>query len=122
MKQFLACLLVFTLACSSIWAQQQPDQKHIESIKKKVAKCIDNQRVVVIETYDGRRLQGVIGEAGPDDFVLSFKLQNTTLGYSDVKKIKWHSEMSKQGKAILAAAILTGGLFALVIAVGGMRD
>jgi hypothetical protein len=121
MKQFLACLLVFALTCCSVCAEQ-PDQKHIESIKKKVANCIDNQRAVAIETYDGRHLQGSIGEAGTDSFVLSFKLQNTTLAYSDVKKIKWHSELSRQSKGLIAAAIITGGIFALVILIGGTRD
>jgi hypothetical protein len=85
MKQFLACLLTFMLACPGLWAQKQPDEKHTQSIKKKVANCIDNQRAVAIETYDGRHLQGSIGEAGTDSFVLSFKLQNTTLAYSDVR-------------------------------------
>ena len=122
MKQFLTCLLTFTLACPGLWAQKKPDQKHIESIKKKVANCIDNQRVVAIETYDGRHLQGSIGEAGADSFVLSFKVQNTTLAYSDVKKIKWHSELSRQAKGLIAAAIITGGIFALVILIGGTSD
>jgi len=122
MKQFLVCLLVFTLASPSLWAQQQPNQKHIESIKKKVAKCIDNQRAVAIETYDGRHLQGAIGEAGTDNFKLSFQQQNTTLAYSDVKKIKWHSEFSKQGKGVLATAIVIGGLLVLVFAVASARD
>jgi len=122
MKQFLAYVLIFTLTCPSLWAQQQPSQKHIESIKKKVAKCIDKQRAVSIETYDGRHLQGAIGEANPDGFVLSFEQQKTTLAYGDVKKIKWHSELSKQGKGVLATAIVLGGLLALVIAVAGARD
>ena len=122
MKRFLAYLLAFALACPSVWGQQQPNEKHVESIKKKVANCVDNQRTVSIQTYDGRHLQGMIGEAGPDSFVLTFRQQETTLAYSEVKKIKWHSELSRQGKALLVTAIVTGGLFALVIAVASARD
>jgi len=122
MKQLLACMLVLTLTCPSLCAQKQPNQKHIESMKKRVAKCVDDQRTVAIETYDGRHLQGAIGEARPDDFVLSFGQQTTTLAYSDVKKIKWHSEMSRQGKGLVAAAVLTGGLLAVVLLVATARD
>jgi len=55
-SRFLACLLILTLACPSFWASPGPDQKHIDAMRKKVADCIDKQRRVVIETYDGRRL------------------------------------------------------------------
>ena len=122
MKRMLACVLVFALVCPAISAQQQPSQKHIDSIKKKVANAVDNQRTVAIQTYDGRRLQGAIGEAGPDSFVLSFQQQDTTLTYSDVKKIKWHSELSRQGKGVVAAIVITGGLLALVLLVATARD
>ncbi|HWZ96679.1 MAG TPA: hypothetical protein VN025_02870 [Candidatus Dormibacteraeota bacterium] len=122
MKKFLVSLLILSFTCPQIGAQQQPDQKHIESIKKRVADSVDKQRSVVIETYDHRRLQGSISEAGPDSFVLNYQVQATTLEYSDVKKIKWHSQLSRQSKSLVVAAIVTGGLFALIILVGAARD
>lgn len=87
MKKALACLLAFLLAASPTWASSGSNQKHIETIRKKVARCVDAQRRVVVESYDNRRLQGVISEAGGDDFVLIFAGRATTLTYADVRKI-----------------------------------
>ena len=121
MKHVMICLLMVALTSSQMWAAPSPDQAHIDSMKKKVADCVDHQRRVVIETYDNRRLQGFITEARADDFVVSFAGQSTTLFYRDVKKIKWHSAAWKQAKAVAAAAAITAAIFGLVVLLGGLR-
>jgi hypothetical protein len=121
MKNAMIGLLVVMLAISPAWADSGPDQKHIESIRKKVAHCVDAQRRVVLETYDGRRLQGYISEAQADDFTLAYGGQTTTLTYQDVKKIKWQSAVSKQVKVIVGTAAIVGALYGLVVLFGGLR-
>jgi len=122
MKRLLICLLVLTLASATAWADPGPDQKHIDSIKKKVAQAVDHHRLVVIATFDNRRLQGFVSEAAPDHFILSYDSQPHPLSYADVKKIRWQSALSKQGKALIGAVIVTGVLFGMVAALGGLRD
>jgi hypothetical protein len=122
MKKILVCLLTFALTSSPLWAEDGPDQKHIDSIKKKVADCVDRQKRVVVETYDHTRRQGVISEAGTDDFVLNYAGQATTISYRDVKKIHWPSPVMKQVKIMAGAAIFAGVLFGFVVLIGGTKD
>jgi hypothetical protein len=121
MKKALACLLVFALAASPTWASSGPDQQHIEAIRKRVAHSVDAQRRVVVETYDNRRLQGVISEARSDDFVLVCSGRATTLSYPDVRKIRWQSRAWGQAKALAVAAGVTVAIFGLVVLLGGTR-
>jgi hypothetical protein len=121
MKKVLICLLISVLASPRTWADPSPDQEHIESIKKKVAKCVDQQKRVVVETYDSRRLQGFISEAGPDDFVLSHAGRTTTLSYRDVRRISWPSPVWKQVKVMAGAAAIVGVIVGLVALAGGFR-
>ena len=121
MKKALACLLAFLVAASPTWASSGPDQKHIETIRKKVARCVDAERRVVVVTCDNRRLQGVISEAGGDDFVLVFGGRATTLSYPNVRKISWPSPAWKPAKAFAAAAGVTAGIFGLVVLLGGLK-
>jgi len=60
MKKLLSCLLMLALTCPLLNAQNAPDVRHVEKIKKQIASSVDNQRRVAIETYDGRRLQGSV--------------------------------------------------------------
>jgi len=101
MKKALTCLLVLALTPIPTWASPGADQAHIEVIKKTVAHCVDHQRRVVVETYDKRRLQGVISEARTDDFVLIDAGRATTLSYKDIRKIKWQSPglETRQGRS-----------------------
>jgi len=71
MKKVLIFLLVIGLTSSQGWASPAPDPKHIPSVKKKIADCVDHQRRLVVETYDNRRLPGFVTKAGTDSFVLS---------------------------------------------------
>jgi 3-keto-L-gulonate-6-phosphate decarboxylase len=121
MKKQIASLLILLLMASPLYASPQSGQKHIETIKKKVASCLEDSRHIVIETYDDRKLQGSIREAGPDSFVLSFQATSTTLNYADVKKIKWKSPMAKEVKAVIGAVAITGGLLLAVALLGGLR-
>jgi hypothetical protein len=114
MNRILACLLVFTLACPKLWADPGPDQKHTDAIKKRAAECVEKQRRVVVETFDGRRLQGAISEAEADSFVVSFGSRSTTLAYTDVMKIKWQSEISRQVKIGVGAATVALSLYLVV--------
>jgi len=84
--------------------------------------CVDHHRVVVVETYDNRRLQGGVSEAGADLFVLRFSGQATTLSYADVKKIKWRSPVTKQVKLIPGATAIVGVIVGLVALAGGLRE
>jgi hypothetical protein len=56
MTRGIVGLLVLALASTPNWADPGPDQKHIESIKKRVAGSVEKQRRIVVETYDARRL------------------------------------------------------------------
>ena len=82
---------------------------------------MDKQRRVVVETYDGRYLQGSVSEAGADDFVRSYGGRVTTLSYADVKKIKWESPVVKQVKLIVPAIVITGAIFGLVVLIGRLK-
>lgn len=121
MKKILACLLTFALTSSPLWADDGPDHKHIDSIKKKVAECVDRQRRVVVETYDNTRRQGVISEAGTDAFVLNYAGQATTISYRDVKKIHWPSPVMRQVKVLAGAAAIAGAIFGFVVLIGGTK-
>jgi len=121
MKKALTCLLVLALTPIPTWASPGADQAHIEVIKKTVAHCVDHQRRVVVETYDKRRLQGVISEARTDDFVLIDAGRATTLSYKDIRKIKWQSPLWKHAKAVAAAAGITAAIFGLVVLLGGLK-
>ena len=119
MKNMIARLLVVALTCCQAWADSGPDQAHALAVKKNVAHCLDHQRRVVLETYDNRRLQGVISEAGADDFVVSYAGQATTLLYRDVRKIKSQSPAGRQAKLMVAEVVIgaavIGTLYALVV-------
>lgn len=121
MKKVLMWLLIFTLTSCLIWADPGPDQPHIEAVKKKVAECVDHHRRVVVETYDNRRLQGFITEAGPSDFVLSYAGRVTHLSYVDVRKIRWPSPVWNQVKVGLAVAAVVGVIVCGVVLLGGMK-
>lgn len=121
MKKALTCLLVFALATTPTWANPGPNQAPIEVTRKKVAHCVDHQRRVVVETYDNRRLQGVISEARTDDFVLIYAGRATTLCYADIRNIKWQSPLWKHAKAVAAAAGITAAIFGLVVLLGGLK-
>jgi hypothetical protein len=122
MRKAAIFLLLFALASTQGWADSGPGQTHAESIRKKVVKCLDQHRRVIIETYDGTRFQGAISEAGSDDFVLSFAGRTTTLSYRDVKKITWPSSLGKQVKIAVAAALIVGTLVGVVTLIRGLHN
>ena len=126
MKRSLVCLLVFALTGSRLSASPAPDQQHrhqqhIEAVRKKVARCVDRHRRVTVETFDGRRLQGAVSEAGTDDFVLVYGVRATTVSYGEVKKIKWPSPVWRQAEAVAIAAGVTAAIFGLVVLLGGLK-
>jgi hypothetical protein len=121
MKKVLITLLIFAIATAQIWASPDPNPTHIESIKRKVADCINHQRRVVVETYDNRQMLGFISEANADDFVLSYGGKPTTLDYREVKKIKWPSPIRQQIEVFAGAAAIAGALYGLVALFGGLR-
>jgi hypothetical protein len=121
MRKLLVCLLIFALACPPLWAGDDPNQKQIAKIKKKVAACLEHGRMVTIETYDDRLLRGSITEAGADTFVLAYSGRPTSLKYEEVRKIKWLSEVSKQVKVAVGAAAVVGGLVLFLILLGGLK-
>ena len=121
MNKAMSFLVIFAITSSSLWANPGPNQGQIEVIRKKVAQCVDHQRRVVVETYDSRRLQGVISEARTDDFVLIYAGRVATLSYADIRKIKWQSPVWKHAKAVAAAAGITAAIFGLVVLLGGLK-
>jgi hypothetical protein len=121
MKKYLAALLAFALMGSQVAAAQGPEQKHIEAVKKKVAACLENSRHVSIETYDDRKLQGSISEAGPDTFVLNYHSTSTVLNYSDVRKIKWPSPANKTLQTVIIVGGVCGALLLGVVLLGGLK-
>lgn len=121
MKKAIIALLLFALASTQTWADPGLDPNHAESIRKKVVKCVDHHRRVVIESYDGTRFQGVVSEAGSDDFVLSYAGRATTLSYQDVRRIRWQSPVWKQVKVGIATVVIVGALVGLVALFGGFR-
>jgi hypothetical protein len=121
MKKILSCLLIFMFTASPVWASPDPGQKHIESVRKKVAACVNHHRRVVVETYDNRRLLGIVSEAGTDDFVLNYADRATTLSYREVRKIRWPSPVWKQVELVAGAAAIVGALYGLVVLFGGLR-
>lgn len=120
MRKALACWLTFALSVSPTWGSSGSDHR-VETIRKKIAHSLDVQRRVVVEMHDGRRLQGVIGEAGADDFMLVYAGRATTLSYHDVKRIRWQSPVWKHAKNVAAAAGVTIAIFGLVVLLGGLK-
>ncbi|HEV3038208.1 MAG TPA: hypothetical protein VHA33_10570 [Candidatus Angelobacter sp.] len=112
MKRVIALVLILGLACPALYAAPGPDQKHVDKIKKKVSTCVEKGSRVSLETYDDRKLQGTISEAGEDNFVLTNEGRSTTLGYAEIKKIK--SPMDRRTKGAIVTAIVLGGLLGLV--------
>jgi hypothetical protein len=122
MKKRIIFLLLFSLTSSQIWADPIPGPTHSESIRKKVVKCLDQHKRVVIETYEGTRFQGVVSESGKDDFVLSYAGRGITLSYQDVRRISWQSPLWKQVKVALGTVAIVGALVGLVALFGGFHD
>jgi hypothetical protein len=114
MNRILACLLIFTLVYPRLWADSGPDQNHTDTIRKKAAECVEKQRRVAVEMFDGRRLQGAISEAGQDTFVVSFGSRSTTLVYTDVKKIEWQSPISSRVEVGIISAAIVSSLILIV--------
>jgi len=111
MNRMVALILVLAIGCSSCFASG-PDQKHIAKIKKQVSSYMDRGARVVLDTYDQRKLQGSINEAGPESFALYQDGQSTTLKYADVKKIK--APMDRRTKQEITMAIFLTGFFGLI--------
>jgi hypothetical protein len=122
MKRAIVYLLLFAFASAQLWADPGPDQSHADSIRKKVVKCLDQHKRIVIETNDGRRIQGVVSEAGSDDFILSYAGRSTTLSYRDVRKISWQSSAWKQVQVAVAAVVIVGALVGLVTLIRGLHN
>ncbi len=122
MKKAITYLLLFALASAQLWADPGPTQAHAESVKKKIVKCLDQHRLVVIETYDGTRSQGVVSEAGKDDFVLAYAGRATTLSYQDVKKISWQTPRWNQVRIALATVVIAGAVIGIVTLIRGLHN
>src|ERR1035438_1340113 len=115
MKRLVSCLLVFTLTCPALWSDPVPNQKHIDRIQKKISESITQHRIVVIDTYDHRRLQGLVSEAQSDGFVLAIQGTSTTLKYAEVEKVGSASRVvSRVGKAAIIGT-LAGVAFIVVL-------
>lgn len=121
MKKVFSWLLISALMVSQAWADSGPDQGRVETMKKKIAQCVDQHRRVAIETYDNRRLQGYISEAGTTDFVLICASQSTTLTYANVKKIRWPSPVWRQVKVVAGAGAILAAIFGMVVLLGGLK-
>jgi len=112
MKTAVAVVLMFVLVGQSLWAGV-PDQKHEAKIRKRVSQYLEDGRRVSVETYDDRKLAGVISQAAPDDFVLINAGRLVTLRYGEVRKIK--APMDPQKRSIIATMAVLGGLFGTLL-------
>jgi hypothetical protein len=121
MKELVSCLLVFTLMCPALWSDPVPNQKHIDHIQKKISESITQHRIVVIDTYDHRRLQGLVSEADADGFVLAIQGTSTTLKYAQVEKVGWSprvvSTVGNAAKFGIVAGVVTIAVLLLVIGI-----
>jgi len=121
MKKLVSCLLVVALTCPALRAAPGPDEKHIDSIHKRIAESITHHRIVVIDTYDHRRLQGSVSEAQADGFVLANQGRSTTLMYVQVERVTWSTRFPREVTATIVAAAVAGLLYELVRLLGGLR-
>lgn len=87
MKKLLASLLSLALLSLPLYAAP-PDQKHIDSIRKKVHHCLERSCAASVVTYDDRELRGSVTEADADTFTLYNVGNRITLSYADVRKFK----------------------------------
>jgi hypothetical protein len=122
MKKLVSLLLVASLACSSLWADQTPNQQHIDKIRKRVADSVAYHRIVFVATYDHRQLQGIVSEAEADSFVLSIQGRSTTLSYGEVERVKWRGQTPRVVWAVVGAVAISAALYGLVVLLGGTRD
>lgn len=105
MRKSLLGLLVFTLAGVPVRPGAGSDQKQIAKVQKKVAACLEQERRVTVETYDGRLFKGSVSETEADEFVLVYNGRSTTLKYADVRKITWPSEVTRASESALRLEI-----------------
>jgi 3-keto-L-gulonate-6-phosphate decarboxylase len=122
LKRFLSCVLVVALASSTLLAGPGPDPSRVAQIQKKVADSVRHHRLVVVETYDHRQLQGSVSEAQADKFILTHQGRSTTLTYDEVEKISWSSGVPREVKAVIAAVAVAGGLYLALRLLGALRD
>ena len=123
MRRLVSCLLVFALTCPALWSDTVPNQKHIDHIQKKISQSISQHLTVVIDTYDHRRLQGLVSEADADGFVLVIEGRSTTLKYAQVEKVGWSAQVvSRMGKAAIFGAVAGVVTIAVVLLIVGIHD
>ena len=79
MKRLVSSLLVFTLTCPALWSAPVPGQRHIVRIHKEISQSLTHHWTAVLDTYDRRRLQGLVSEADTDGFTLAIQGTSTTL-------------------------------------------
>jgi hypothetical protein len=63
-------LIIFSCFGLTQIALASPDQQHIDKIKKQISSSIDHHLRISVETYDGRKLQGLVNEARAENFIL----------------------------------------------------
>jgi hypothetical protein len=114
MKSLLCWTLTLALFSTQLAAQAAPDARHNEKIKARAAKALENHRLVTVETFDHRQLQGLVSETQPDHFVLALQGQATTLTYAEVQRIGWHEHMPKPLLAAIVGLAVAGTLYAIV--------
>jgi hypothetical protein len=106
-------LIIFSCFGLTQIALASPDQQHIDKIKKQISSSIDHHLRISVETYDGRKLQGLVNEARAENFILGNEGTTTTLNYDQVKKIK---SPFPRGKRFAILALVDAGLAAGLIA------
>ena len=125
MKWLASWVLIAALTCSPLWADAgpdpNPDPNHVANIQKRVADSIRHHRIVVVETFDHRQLQGSVSEAQPDGFVLSNHGRSTTLTYAEVDKVTWSTHVPREVWALVGAAGIAAALYGLVRLLGGLN-
>jgi hypothetical protein len=121
LREFVSVVLVVALVSTRLLAHPAPDPVHAAQIQKKVAVSVRHHYLVAVETYDHRQLQGSVSEAQTDRFVLTHQGRSTTLTYAEVEKISWPGGVSRELKAVIAAAAVAGGLYLAVRLLGGLR-
>jgi hypothetical protein len=114
MRRLAGWALILALIPAQLTAQTAPDPKHAEKIKERAAHALDHHCLVTVETTDHRQLQGLVSETQGDHLVLALQGHTTTLAYADVERITWHQHMPRPVVAVIAAAAVAGGLYAVV--------
>ena len=118
LRRLVVVTVAVVLAFSSAVAQVA-EAKQTATMHSKLERIFDDGERAKVELKDGRKVQGVIVEIGPDTFALGYDGRSNTYSYSKVKKVGRFGP-SRNVKKWVSLGVL-GGLLGLTFALAATQ-